>query len=116
MARQCGKEQSINSTGQLLSSWELARHYGFTDYDGRRPDWGALTINWSAMPPAFVELFRTATRQQIDLAYHPSASNGAIHGKASDGQLMYNGLIESNEVVCRRRRVRLRAAKGREAT
>jgi NAD(P)-dependent dehydrogenase (short-subunit alcohol dehydrogenase family) len=33
---------SIQWTGQLLSSWELARHYGFTDYDGRRPDWGAL--------------------------------------------------------------------------
>ena len=24
----------------LLSSWELSRAYGFTDYDGRRPDWG----------------------------------------------------------------------------
>src|ERR1700739_3672819 len=33
---------SIERTGQLLRSWELARPYGFTDYDGRRPDWGAL--------------------------------------------------------------------------
>jgi NAD(P)-dependent dehydrogenase (short-subunit alcohol dehydrogenase family) len=57
---------SIEWTGQLLSSWELARHYGFTDYDGRRPDWGALAIDWSLMPPAFVDLFRTATRKQID--------------------------------------------------
>jgi NAD(P)-dependent dehydrogenase (short-subunit alcohol dehydrogenase family) len=28
-------------TGQVTSSWELARHYGFTDADGTRPDWGA---------------------------------------------------------------------------
>jgi hypothetical protein len=28
-------------SGQALSSWELAREYGFTDVDGTRPDWGA---------------------------------------------------------------------------
>jgi NAD(P)-dependent dehydrogenase (short-subunit alcohol dehydrogenase family) len=27
--------------GQALSSWELAREYGFDDVDGSRPDWGA---------------------------------------------------------------------------
>jgi NAD(P)-dependent dehydrogenase (short-subunit alcohol dehydrogenase family) len=46
-------------TGQLLSSWELARHYKFTDYDGRRPDWGKLAIDFSTLPPAFVERLRT---------------------------------------------------------
>jgi len=28
-------------SGQTLSSWGLSRQYGFTDIDGRRPDWGA---------------------------------------------------------------------------
>jgi NAD(P)-dependent dehydrogenase (short-subunit alcohol dehydrogenase family) len=28
-------------TGTSLSSWALAREYGFTDRDGSRPDWGA---------------------------------------------------------------------------
>jgi NAD(P)-dependent dehydrogenase (short-subunit alcohol dehydrogenase family) len=28
-------------SGDLLGSWEVARDYGFTDADGRRPDWGA---------------------------------------------------------------------------
>jgi NAD(P)-dependent dehydrogenase (short-subunit alcohol dehydrogenase family) len=28
-------------SGQALSSWQLAREYGFTDVDGSRPDWGA---------------------------------------------------------------------------
>jgi NAD(P)-dependent dehydrogenase (short-subunit alcohol dehydrogenase family) len=27
--------------GQALSSWQLAREYGFSDVDGSRPDWGA---------------------------------------------------------------------------
>jgi NAD(P)-dependent dehydrogenase (short-subunit alcohol dehydrogenase family) len=46
-------------TGMLFSSWELAREYGFTDYDGRRPDWGRHTIDWSVLPPAWIDLFRT---------------------------------------------------------
>ena len=45
-------------TGMLFSSWELAREYGFTDYDGRRPDWGRHTIDWSVLPPPLVETFR----------------------------------------------------------
>ena len=27
-------------TGKVFGSWTLAREYGFTDADGRRPDWG----------------------------------------------------------------------------
>ena len=38
----------LERTGMLYSSWELARQYKFTDYDGRRPDWGRHTIDWSA--------------------------------------------------------------------
>jgi NAD(P)-dependent dehydrogenase (short-subunit alcohol dehydrogenase family) len=48
-------------TGMLLSSWELAREYGFTDYDGRRPDWGRHQIDFSVLPPTWVDLFRTST-------------------------------------------------------
>lgn len=55
----------IAKTGQLLSSWELSREYGFTDYDGRRPDWGAHAIDWSVLPPPFVEEFRTGARVQL---------------------------------------------------
>jgi NAD(P)-dependent dehydrogenase (short-subunit alcohol dehydrogenase family) len=55
----------LERSGQLCSSWELAREYGFTDYDGRRPDWGALAIDWSVLPPAFVDVFRVGTRVQL---------------------------------------------------
>lgn len=27
-------------SGRVFASWTLARHYGFSDADGRRPDWG----------------------------------------------------------------------------
>ena len=48
----------LERTGMLLSSWELARHYRFTDYDGRRPDWGRLGIDFSVLPPPFVDFLR----------------------------------------------------------
>ena len=31
-------------SGGLFSSWELAREYGFTDLDGRRPHWGRFFL------------------------------------------------------------------------
>jgi NAD(P)-dependent dehydrogenase (short-subunit alcohol dehydrogenase family) len=52
---------ALEHTGQLTSSWELGRAYQLTDYDGRRPDWGNATIDFSVLPPPVVELFRTAT-------------------------------------------------------
>jgi NAD(P)-dependent dehydrogenase (short-subunit alcohol dehydrogenase family) len=30
----------ISKSGQALSTWQLAREYGFTDVDGSQPDWG----------------------------------------------------------------------------
>jgi len=36
-------------TGDLTSSWELSREYGFTDHDGRRPDWGK---HWEKILPS----------------------------------------------------------------
>ncbi|MDA8217061.1 MAG: hypothetical protein M0Z94_05520 [Dehalococcoidales bacterium] len=27
-------------SGQVLSSWQLAKEYGFKDVDGRQPNWG----------------------------------------------------------------------------
>jgi NAD(P)-dependent dehydrogenase (short-subunit alcohol dehydrogenase family) len=53
-------------TGMLLSSWELARTYGFTDYDGRRPDWGRHKIDFSVLPPEWTSLFRTAATLEIE--------------------------------------------------
>ena len=52
-------------TGMLLSSWEVARSYGFTDYDGRRPDWGRHAIDFSVLPPAWIDWFRTASDLQV---------------------------------------------------
>ena len=56
----------LNRSGQLLSSWELGRKYKFTDYDGRRPDWGRLAIDFSTLPGPFVDLFRTGSLLQLE--------------------------------------------------
>jgi len=53
-------------TGTLVSSWELGRDYGLTDYDGRRPDWGRHKIDFSVLPPAWIDVFRTATNLELD--------------------------------------------------
>ena len=52
-------------TGMLLSSWELGRDYGLSDYDGRRPDWGRHKIDFSVLPPAWIDLFRTGSDLEI---------------------------------------------------
>jgi NAD(P)-dependent dehydrogenase (short-subunit alcohol dehydrogenase family) len=56
----------LERSGQLCSSWELAREFRFTDADGGRPDWGAITIDFSAFPPAFLEYFRTGAQIQLE--------------------------------------------------
>ncbi len=55
----------LERTGQLFSSWELGREYRFTDADGRRPDWGAVKIDFSRHPPFLLELMRTGADIQI---------------------------------------------------
>lgn len=39
----------LEHSGDVTSSWELARRYGVVDADGRCPDWAA---NWEKIVPA----------------------------------------------------------------
>jgi hypothetical protein len=56
----------LERTGQLYGSWELGRDYGFTDADGRRPDWGSLEIDFSGLPPAWVQEMRIGSEIQLE--------------------------------------------------
>jgi NAD(P)-dependent dehydrogenase (short-subunit alcohol dehydrogenase family) len=56
----------MKRSGQLFSSWELAREYKFTDVDGRRPDWGKLEIDFSMFPPELMAYFRTGAAIQLE--------------------------------------------------
>ena len=56
----------LERTGHLCSSWELAAEYGFTDVDGRRPNWGAIDIDFSMFPPPFLEYFKTGGQIQLE--------------------------------------------------
>ena len=52
-------------TGMLFGSWELGRDYGFADADGRRPDWGRHKIDFSTLPPAWIDVFRTGSNLEL---------------------------------------------------
>ena len=49
----------------LLEVGTLAREYGFTDYDGSRPDWGRHKIDFSVLPQEWIDLFRTGTDLEL---------------------------------------------------
>jgi hypothetical protein len=55
----------LKRTGMLFSTWELARDYGFKDYDGRRPDWGRHPIDFTVLAPSWVQLIRTGTELEL---------------------------------------------------
>jgi hypothetical protein len=56
----------MKRTGQLFSSWEVAREFEFTDEDGRRPDWGAHAIDFSRHPEALLDRLRFGSEIQIE--------------------------------------------------
>ena len=56
----------MRRTGQLLSSWELAREYRFTDADGTRPEWDRAKLDFSRHPPALVDYVRTGGALSLD--------------------------------------------------
>jgi NAD(P)-dependent dehydrogenase (short-subunit alcohol dehydrogenase family) len=50
-------------SGDLCSSWEVAREYGLTDHDGRRPDWGK---HWEEKVMPSLGWMRKASERYID--------------------------------------------------
>lgn len=52
----------FSRTGDITSSYELARQYGFTDYDGRRPDFGRHFTE-SIIPS--MKSFRTSIERHV---------------------------------------------------
>ena len=42
----------------------MAREYGLTDVDGRRPDWGQLDVDYSEIPAAMIEAMRDGIEVQ----------------------------------------------------
>jgi hypothetical protein len=48
----------MNRAGDVTGSWELAREYGVSDADGRRPDWEAHWKKIMPQYPGFQDAFR----------------------------------------------------------
>ncbi len=79
--------QVRQKSGRLLSSWGLAKEYGFTDIDGRQPDWGGFfrrkvqEILDAETPPADLDRFVVRSRlYQAEL--DPSAREEAARLRA----------------------------------
>ena len=69
--------------GRLFSSWGLAQEYGFTDLDGRRPDWGSffrrkvLEIIERETPPDDLDRFVVRSRLYQAELDPPAAAEAA---------------------------------------
>jgi NAD(P)-dependent dehydrogenase (short-subunit alcohol dehydrogenase family) len=68
----------LERTGHLWSSWQLARDYGFTDADGRRPDWGRHDIDFGDHPSGLLEYIRTGCELQLDWLANVSRHTRAL--------------------------------------
>jgi NAD(P)-dependent dehydrogenase (short-subunit alcohol dehydrogenase family) len=66
VAALAGDPRILARTGQLLSSWEVAREFKLTDADGRRPDWGAHTIDFSRHPEPLLDRLRSGSKIQLE--------------------------------------------------
>jgi NAD(P)-dependent dehydrogenase (short-subunit alcohol dehydrogenase family) len=60
-----GDPAILERSGQLFSSWELGREYRFTDADGRRPDWGAVKVDFSKHPEQLLQRLRIGSEMQF---------------------------------------------------
>ena len=56
----------MKRSGHLFSSWELSQELGFTDADGRRPDWGMKEVDFSDVPPAVCAVILEGLRFQSE--------------------------------------------------
>ena len=66
VAALAGEANVMKRSGHLFSSWELAREFGFTDADGRRPDWGMKEVDFSELPPSLCALILEGLRFQSE--------------------------------------------------
>ena len=78
----------MERSGDVTSSWELARHYDVVDADGRRPDWQTMWDQIASSFPGFQEGFRREMRWLDRLArraerYAGGAAPGNAKSKAS---------------------------------
>jgi len=70
--------KAMERSGDVTSSWELARQYDVVDADGRRPDWGAHWEKIASSYPSFQEGFRREMRWLDQLARRAERSAGGV--------------------------------------
>jgi NAD(P)-dependent dehydrogenase (short-subunit alcohol dehydrogenase family) len=71
----------MERSGDVTSSWELARHYDVVDTDGRRPDWQTMWDQIASSFPGFQEGFRREMRWLDRLARRAERYAGGVSRK-----------------------------------
>jgi NAD(P)-dependent dehydrogenase (short-subunit alcohol dehydrogenase family) len=78
----------LEKSGEMTSSWELSRVYGFTDADGERRDWGehAKDIEWpdwltEGIRPALRRMETILERMQVYLPKEKKTDTGTVRKK-----------------------------------
>ncbi len=72
-------------SGDVTSSWALAAHYGVTDADGTRPDWGAHWRDRVLPDPAFAAVRETQARHLALLERLAERARGYLGAGAAGG-------------------------------
>jgi len=80
VAALAGDRKVAARSGQLLSSWELAREYGFTDADGVRPDWGR---HWQKILPSLPGMAKGHARHAEWLDRLSARARGYLGSRAA---------------------------------
>ena len=91
----------LERSGQLYGSWELGREYGFTDADGRRPDWGSIEIDFSGLPPALARVDENWLRDPARMAESVVETNEAVSGAATAGDVGFAQTYCADELTNR---------------
>jgi len=82
-----GDPKILERSGDILSSWEVARDYGLTDADGNRPDWGAHFGPVMA-EVGFLEQFRRhgafLDRMQRRMSQYLAAADAAVAAREAE--------------------------------
>jgi NAD(P)-dependent dehydrogenase (short-subunit alcohol dehydrogenase family) len=81
----------IERSGDVTSSWELARQYDVVDADGRRPDWGEHWEKIAPSYPTFQDAFRREMRWLDRLARRAERNAGGASPRRAKAKTSAKG-------------------------
>ena len=85
----------MKRTGQLFSSWEVAREFKLTDADGRRPDWGSSPHQFLSYLQALLDRPPPRLGDSARVAGPAAEADEALPDEVAPGERVPVGLLRS---------------------